>query len=335
MNRFERLIKIHRLLDSPRPVPVERFRTELECSRATLFRDFEYLRDFLGAPIICTRHEDGHYGHHYDPYEPRFELPGLWLNASELHGLLATEQLLEAIQPGLLKPYIGPLKTRIRQLLGQSGIDAEALGQRIQIRQIAHRNTESDAFGRIAEAVLRRRQLRFEYRSRSQDENRPRHTDPQRLIHYRNNWYLAANCHQAGGLRLFSLDRIRNPEIQTQTARDLPEKQLDRQLEGNFGIFTGPAEHWAVLRFTSEAARWAAEQTWHPDQIGQWKDGEYELQVPYGEPTELTREILAWGPDVWVVAPSRLRNAIKRQHELAAAQYRKNPDDLQDCSCNQ
>jgi predicted DNA-binding transcriptional regulator YafY len=325
MNRFERLIKIHRLLGSPRPVPIQRFREELECSRATLFRDFEYLKDFLGAPVISVRRQDGQYGHHYDPGEPRFELPGLWLNASELHALLASEQLLESIQPGLLKPYIGPLKSRIRQLLGQSGIDAETLSRRIQVRQIAQRSVESEAFGQVAEALLLRRQLSFDYHSRSRDETTRRKTDPQRLIHYRNNWYLAANCHQAGGLRLFSLDRIRRPAMEPGAATDIENRELDRQLEGNFGIFTGSAEHWAVLRFTPEAARWAAEQSWHPDQIGQWKDGEYELQVPYGDPTELLREALSWGPDVHIVAPDTLRAEIKRKHHQASEQYSDKP----------
>lgn len=324
MNRFERLIKIHRLLGSRRPVPVRQFREELECSRATLFRDFEYLKDFLGAPVISRRREDGQYGHHYDPDEPRFELPGLWLNPSELHGLLATEQLLESIQPSVLKPYIGPLKARIRQLLGQGGLDPDTLDQRIQVRPIAHRHLETEAFGQIAEAVLNRNRLHFHYRSRSRGETRQRHTSPQRLIHYRNNWYLAAHCHDADDLRLFSLDRIRDPAAGTLAAMEIDPGTLDRELEGNFGIFTGPAEHWAVLRFTPEAARWAAEQSWHSDQIGQWKDGHYELQIPYGDPTELIREILAWGPAVTVCKPSSLRQEIAERLQLAAEGYHEN-----------
>jgi len=321
MNRFERLIKIHRLLGKPQPVPVDEFCQAFECSRATLFRDFEYLKDFLGAPIICRRRADGQYGHHYDPDEPRFELPGLWLNPSELHGLLATEQLLESIQPGVLKPYIGPLKARIRKLIGRSGLDADTLNQRVQVRPIAHRHLENEAFGQVAEAVLHRKRLQFNYRSRSRDEARHRHTSPQRLIHYRNNWYLAAHCHEAKALRLFSLDRIRHPVTHENTATAIDPVALDRQLEGNFGIFTGSAEHWAVLRFTPEAARWAAEQHWHPDQIGRWDGGVYELQIPYGDPTELIREILAWGRDIEIISPAMLRDAVHAELQAMLSRY--------------
>lgn len=313
MNRFERLIRTHRLLQADIPVSVERFRAELECSRATIFRDFEYLRDFLGAPIISARRPDGAYGHHYDPDEPRFELPGFWLNASELHALLATEQLLESIQPGLLGPHIGPLKARIRSLLGQSGHDAETLARRIQVRRVHHRRVEPEAFGRVAGAVLNRHCLRFEYHSRSRDEQRTRHVDPQRLIHYRNNWYLAGWCRDADDLRVFSVDRIRAPEETATHAGDLDPEELNRRLEGNFGIFTGRAEHWAVLRFTPEAARWAADEQWHPDQIGQWQGDHYELQIPYGDPTELIRETLAWTPEVEVLAPRSLREQVRER----------------------
>ncbi len=251
----------------------------------------------------------------------RFELPGLWLNPSELHGLLATEQPLESIQPGLLKPYIGPLKTRIRQLLGQGGLDSETLDQRIQVRPIAHRHLETEAFGQAAEAVLHRKRLHFDYRSRSRDEMRQRHVSPQRLIHYRNNWYLAAHCHDADDLRLFSLDRIRDPRPDKTPALDIDPATLDRQLEANFGIFTGPQTIGRCCASRRKRPAGPPSSAGTPDQIGQWKDGHYELQIPYGDPTELIREILAWSAEVEVLAPELLRKRVRERLVSAADRY--------------
>src|SRR3546814_7291049 len=63
------------------PVTVARLRDELECSRASVYRDLAFLRDGLMAPVVG----DGEAGFRYDADEGnRFELPGLWLNSDEL-----------------------------------------------------------------------------------------------------------------------------------------------------------------------------------------------------------------------------------------------------------
>ena len=92
MDRYERIIGLHRILQAARrPVTVARLMDELGCSRATAYRDLAFLRDGLMAPLIG----DGEAGFAYDKAEAeRFELPGLWLNSEELHALLAAQQLL-------------------------------------------------------------------------------------------------------------------------------------------------------------------------------------------------------------------------------------------------
>ena len=79
MDRYERIIAMHRLLQAARrPVTVARLQDELGCSRATVYRDLAFLRDGLMAPLIG----DGEAGFNYDRHEAeRFELPGLWLNS--------------------------------------------------------------------------------------------------------------------------------------------------------------------------------------------------------------------------------------------------------------
>lgn len=318
MNRFERLVRIHRLLiQSRRPVPMRRFTDELGVSRNTVTRDFEYLRDFLGAPIKYDRDANGH---HYDPDAESFELPGFWLNQSELYALLAIEHLLESVQPGFLGPYIGPLKARVRKLLGQSGQSAETISRRVRVLDTGRRSVDTDGFGRIAEAVLTRRKLAFQYHGRARDTRSRREVHPLRLVNHRSNWYLLADCEQAGEPRLFSLDRVTHPEL-LGPASSRPESEIDRITEASYGIFTGTARGWAVLRFTPEAARWAAEERWHPDQLGHWTADHYELQVPYSDPTELVMEILRYGPDVEVVAPEEIRNAVATRLRDAAGKY--------------
>src|SRR3546814_7765064 len=53
MDRYERILSLHRILKTARyPVTVARLRDELECSRATVYRDLAFLRDGLMAPGV-------------------------------------------------------------------------------------------------------------------------------------------------------------------------------------------------------------------------------------------------------------------------------------------
>jgi predicted DNA-binding transcriptional regulator YafY len=272
----------------------------------------------MQAPIEYDRATNGY---RYAADAPRFELPGFWLNEGELYALLASGQMLDQMQPGLLAPYIGPLRARIHGLLAQSGHSAEAVADGIRLQPMATRVTHPERFGTIAAALLDARPLLIRYHARARDETTERVVHPQRLIRYRDNWYLAAHCERAAGLRIFSLDRIGQAEPRPGPALRTAPKTLDRFLGGSFGIFSGSAAAWAVLRFSAEASRWVADESWHPDQIGLWQGERYELQVPYSDPRELLRDVLKFGPDVEVLAPAELRALVAERLRAGAALY--------------
>lgn len=299
-----------------------RLMEELQASRATIKRELEYMRLFMHAPIEYDRDSNGY---RYDPGAPAFELPGLWFNASELYALLAIDQLLTQMQPALLAPSIGPLKKRIRELLRQSGHSAQTVSQHIQLASVAGRRVEAEHFGAVAEALLGGRRLGLRYHGRASGDRGPRRVHPHRLLHYRDNWYLIAWCETRQALRTFSLDRIDATEPSDLTVDPLDSRHLDRHTGAAFGIFSGEARDWAVLRFTPERARWVADEHWHPDQIGHWDGSHYQLQVPYSDPRELILDILKYGPDVEVIAPDALRSEVAQRLRAAAAQYPEPP----------
>lgn len=318
MNRAERIYRLHAMLKD-KPCSLARMMAELETSRATLVRDIGYMKDFMGAPIEYDRASNGY---RYQPTAAAFELPGFWLNESELYALLASERLLDAVQPGLLAPYVGPLRARVRQLLAQSGHSAASVGERILLQTMAARPAHPQRFGILAGAVVEGRQLLIHYHGRTRDDLSARNVHPQRLLRYRDNWYLVAHCDQADALRIFSLDRIRHADVRPEPARRLDAKELNRFLDASFGIFSGTAVAWAVLRFSPRAARWVADETWHPEQLGQWCGDSYELQIPYSDPRELMMDILKYGPEVEVLSPVELRGMIAERLREATSKYR-------------
>ena len=159
--------------------------------------------------------------------------------------------------------------------------------------------------------------------SRKRGEVIERDVSPQRLVYYRDNWYLDAYCHLRDDLRSFSLDAIEAIELLDKPALNVPEKALADYFEQSYGIFNGPSRQVARLRFTAFRARWVARERWHPDQVSAvTSDGAYLLDVPYGEDWELLQDILKQGPDVEVIAPISLREkvqqAIKEMGEVYA-----------------
>ncbi|HWP94789.1 MAG TPA: WYL domain-containing transcriptional regulator [Gammaproteobacteria bacterium] len=319
MDRGERIYKLHRVFHSRRtPIRVADLCTRLNWSRSTVYRVLSELRDILGAPIIKDPATEGYC---YDPEAEDFELPGLWFNSSELHALFVMSELLRQVQPGFLEPELEPWRDRITELLHMKHAAGPELVRRVRILGMAARSA-GKWFQTCAEALLRRRQLAIRYHSRSKDTHTDRTVSPQRLVHYRDNWYLDAWCHAARALRTFSVDRILAAKVLDEEAREIPDAELDRHFATAYGIFAGEPSAVAVLCFTPRRARWVAEEQWHPQQQGRFlDDGSYELRVPYGDPTELIMDILKYGPDVEVRAPEALREAVKEKLESALARY--------------
>lgn len=322
MDRFDRIYALHGLLrDARRPVAGKLLQENLQCSRATLARIIEDMRDFLGAPITYDRARTGY---HYAPSgEHPYELPGLWFNAAELHGLLAAQQLLKDIQPGLLDADLNPLRKRIEDILAKQQLGSGELPRRVRILKTAARAVADYGFQIVAGALVQRQRLHFQYHDRGGDRTTTREVSPQRLVHYRDNWYLDAWCHLRDDLRTFSLDRIQRLKTLNDPAIDIEDTRLDAHFTRTYGIFAGPVCHTAVLRFTPERARWVAEERWHPEQQGEWlPDGGYELRLPYGDPRELIMDILKYGPEVEVMGPEELQQEVINRLQAAIGRYK-------------
>ena len=322
MDRFDRIFDLNRIFQGARhPVSRRRLQEELECSRATVKRIIEDMRLYLNAPIVYDRERNGYC---YDQSEGEmYELPGLWFNASELHALLSVQQLLADVQPGLLDPHLKPLQRRIDDLLQLQHAGSEGLAGRIRILQMAARSA-GDCFQVVAGAVTQRKRLQLRYYTRSNAEHSEREVSPQRLVYYRDNWYLDAWCHLRDGLRTFALDAVAEARELEARAQEVTPPDLDAHHAASYGIFAGAPRHLAVLRFDARRARWVAKERWHRDQEGCFlDDGSYELRVPYSNALELIMDVLKFGPDVEVVAPDELRRAVAERLSAAVRVYEK------------
>ncbi|HET8553660.1 MAG TPA: YafY family protein [Rhodanobacteraceae bacterium] len=322
MDRYERILTLHRKLKNARyPVPLAQLLDDLACSRATLYRDIAFLRDALGAPVESAGGDEAAFSYADDEGE-RFELPGLWLTSEELAAILALNELIGRSDPGVLTGALAPFKSRIQHLLADRVSGESPPIERIRVIPYGARKLDQHTFRIVAGAVLERRRLTFHYRARTTGDDSRRDVSPQRLTHYRDNWYLDAWDHHRDALRSFAVDRITDAHVGNERARDMENEELDAVLASSYGIFAGKPRAWATVRFSSHAARWVADEHWHSEQQGSWlADGRYELRLPYSNSSELLRDILKYGADAEVVAPTELREKMKIQLQLAQGMY--------------
>ncbi len=316
MDRFTRIMALHRSLARRRtPVSVGTLKQEMECSASTVKRAVRELRYTVGAPVIAE--PDGT-GCHYDRMDRcHWQLPGLWFTANQLCALATIDRLLETLAPSLLGPLLAPMQIRIDELLGKTGTAGTDLARRLKVLPMAARSISEAVFGPVTTALLARKHLTFRYRN-----DAARRVSPQRLAHYRDNWYLDAWCHNRLALRTFALNRMSDVAPIDQPAEEIPDDQLDAHFATAYGIFAGLANKEAVLRFKGETAERVAEERWHPAQHSRWlPDGRHELRVPYRDHRELVMDVLRHGPDVEVAAPLALREEVHRRHREAATLY--------------
>jgi len=320
MSNNERIYRIDQLLNDRKALSFQELIDRLEVSPATLKRDLAYMRDRLNAPIVYDKELNGY---RFESNSESYSLPGLWFSPEEIYALLTMQHLLANLDnEGFLNKHIKPLQSRLLAMLDDSDNSLEEIQKRIRIEKMGSRKYDLEHFQEIGAALVKRKRLIIEYQSRSKDENTRREISPQRMIYYRDNWYLDAWCHLKNGLRSFSIDAIKVAEILEIKADAVNDQLLDVELGAGYGIFAGQDIQWATLRFTAERSRWVASEKWHPEQVGVYLDnGDYELKIPFSDTRELSMDILKHGADVKVIEPPVLVTAIRESLNQMRALY--------------
>jgi predicted DNA-binding transcriptional regulator YafY len=290
-----------------------------EVSLATLKRDLAKLRDQMNVPIVFDRDLGGY---KLDKTSERTELPGFWFSQEEILALMTIQNMIGELEPGLLGPKLKPLQTRLDNILSSQGLNAETLTQRVSLLHAGKRRMPLQSFEAVAKGTLERKQVQILHFNRQTGEKLERVISPQKLVHYRDNWYVDTWCHLRGGVRSFAIDAIEQAQVLDKPAKELDPPSLKKNMNGGYGIFGGQATAVAKLQFSAARARWVQFEEWHPEQKGTLaKDGSYTLEVPYSDERELIGDILRFGSEVKVLGPVTLVRQMRKEIEKTLARY--------------
>ena len=312
MDRIDRFQKLHRVLKSGNYHTIVGLADFLECSPDIVKRDIKAFKELVDAPIFYDRARKGY--RYLEKEVGKFELPGLWLTASEIQGLTVMLAILKSMDNSLLADDLDQVEQALKQILKNKKINAKKFEEKIQYLPSHKKTLNSEIFNRVAQSVLQGKQLEIRY-SDFIGRKTERLISPQKIVHYQSNWYVDAWCHLRNDLRSFAVSRIQQAEVQKEKIKSIPKTKLTGHFTQSYGIFAGKAKHQAEILFYPQVAKEVAAQQWHPDQKGEWVEQQgqkaYMLSFPYSDDRELVRDILAYGNNAEVLKPAKLKNKIR------------------------
>lgn len=165
---------------------------------------------------------------------------------------------------------------------------------------------------RVRDAVAHRRALEITYYSATRDQTSTRVVDPMRVVMVGGHGYLEAWCRRVQEVRRFRVDRIDVLSVRDEPAAPPPQARPAPIAEG---IFQPDAQLPLVTLRVGRAARWIAE--YYPcERVEESADG-WLVSLRVTDLAWARRLVLGVGPEVTVVAPPALAEAV-RAHAAAA-----------------
>jgi predicted DNA-binding transcriptional regulator YafY len=278
-----------------------------EVGTATIYRDIEYMRDMLNAPIeYCPKHRGWYYT------EKTFRLPARFASSADMLALGMVKSLVTLYQNTplyesalrLLNDITAPLSSDENEDGGKTAW----YEKRIIVPPIAYAQVEPATWDIIVDAMKENRVITFEYKGGGDDEYKARLVHPYQLLFDNGVWFLYAWSEERAALRLFSLTRMKNAAL-TNERFTLP-KDFDYQVHNDgsyFGVFAGEKKRFKIA-FDPFAAKDIQDRVWAKDQkIHGQKDGE-EIIIEFTSTqyNKVLSWVLSYGSGAWPLEPSEL-----------------------------
>ncbi|MFB9236362.1 helix-turn-helix transcriptional regulator [Plantactinospora siamensis] len=178
--------------------------------------------------------------------------------------------------------------------------------------------TADPAFAPLTAAARERRAVTFDYRTPDDDAAAGRRLQPWGVVCWRGRWYVVGHDLDRNATRCFRLSRIVGT-VRAQGAPDAYQPPAGVDLISHVASWSGPTEHRGratVLVRPGRAAglrRWAREVT--PGAAGD------RLVLAYADAESLAGTLAGYGPDVRVLDPPEVRDAVIQLLKEAVARH--------------
>lgn len=319
--RSDRLLSILLLLQAHDQLPAANLAERLEVSVRTIMRDVEALSS-AGVPVYTVRGPQGGIA-----LLPGYRTDVTGLTADESRALFVLLSGTAHADLGLGQALGSALRKVMAALPAAHRPDADLTSRRILIDPVRWRGTQgpeqpSADLAAFQQAVFADRRLRLHYRHGRDNRVRTYTLDPYGLVNKAGVWYLVAD--KDGEPRLFRTDRTQSADVLPDPVRRRTGVELADVWDAlRRGIDDIPAPVAVTVRVRDDmlamflrvhAADLAgpARQTAEPG----WSRVELRFRSHLA-----AQPLLAFGPDVEVLAPDELRRLLAEKAAATAARY--------------
>jgi proteasome accessory factor B len=312
------MIRIHEIIASGKFPNCSTLADVFEVSYKTVQRDIDFMRDQMMLPID---YDSTLHGFHYT--KPVSSFPAANITQGEVVALLVAQKAIEQYRG---TAFEAPLRDAFDKIT--SGLRDEVsfsladLGSAFSFRPMAPASQELEVFNTLADCILTRRVLEFDYHALAKPKSERRRVEPYHLGCINNQWYLIAKDLVRGKLRTFALTRLSRPKPMKATFRRPADFSLGEMMKDSFMAFEAGKTVRVRIRLDNFAARLASERVWHRSQkLKPLPGGGAELTLEVGLAPDLENWILGWGRHAVVLEPEVLRESIASTARAMALQY--------------
>lgn len=291
---------------------------EWDVSSKTILRDIDFLKYQLEAPI---EYDPLHHGYYYT--EPRYSLPAIAINESDLFAIFIAETALSRFRNTPVYEKLRSVFAKIQDSLpDKTTVKPSWIHDRIFCFQEPVTVVDIKIWDTLAKAIRDNRRLRISHNAPGKNAAMERKVDPYYLVNYKGEWYLNTFCHTRLSIRTFAVSRIRSAQILSETF-SMPRGMDRKKMFGDqFGIIWKDSFYPVRIRFSPEVAPYIRERQWHPQQkITDRRDGGLVLEFTTNHLNEVKDWVLSWGPGATVLGPPVLVAKVKTSLQQSVALY--------------
>ncbi|HEX8328408.1 MAG TPA: WYL domain-containing protein [Hymenobacter sp.] len=178
----------------------------------------------------------------------------------------------------------------------------------------------------LLRAAQGRKVVELAYRKHWEAAAQRRTVGPLLLREFRGRWYALAVMTGSGRLACFGLDRIQHLAETAQSFTPPQGFDAATYFQHSFGITRptdGTTTQEIVLRFTPVQGRYVMSYPLHASQelVSATEEG-FLIRLKVYDTHDLRMELLSYGPEVEVLAPTKLRDWLQQSHSQALSAHR-------------
>lgn len=321
MEKIERLIKLAAyLLDSDRPVTLERLRETVYCEygsdpgesdslRRMFERDKDELRE-IGVEISFVNEGwddcDGYIIKCEDYY-----LPSIELMPEERVGI----NMISKLFLGSGTPFSNSAHSALLKLEFDDICDD--IEDVFPVFHWVNAPQDGKILKAVIEGITKRKFVDFSYRSLNSDEPALRTVAPYGLFNRQGSWYLIGLCRHRGEIRSFKFDRIESMVNINQKSPHTPDfevpSEFDLQKEAcwEWPLPLGAEDVIAHVRFKPPLASSFSGPGVIIDHVSSRKDGSVDVAYIVGDPEEFIDWVLEFGENAQIFYPEELVEMVR------------------------